>query len=427
MQVPAVLAAILGATVLTITSCSPTTEEPSTSTSVAPPASSSSSAVAQPDSPEAEPTGPSVLTPVTGYVLAAPIPVPGTDGKDHLAYELQLSNMLSQDVTLTSVAVMAGEETLLSLAGDDLAFWTRVHGNPTPTTTIGAAQSASVWLDVALDRPTDGQPSTIPTNLTHAVGISVKEASLPLIPESMTETIAPTDVQAREPAVISSPLRGSNWLDGDGCCAMSAHRMALNPINGQLWGAERFAIDWVQLDEQNRLFTGPQDQTASYAYFGADIHAVADGPVVAVVDDLPEQVPGTNPSGLQLDQYGGNHIVQDIGNGNYAFYAHLQPGSLQVSPGDQLSTGQVIASLGNSGNSDAPHLHFHVMSTPDPLRSNGLPFVIDNFTLDGRLPSEDALNPVIDGEPAELTPGFAVRDVAGVMPLDLDVTTFGEG
>lgn len=426
MQLRARVPAILGAAALVVVACSPTTEQPSESTPSQPPPVQSTSTAAQPVSPEPEVSGPSVLTPVTGEVLAAPIPVPGTDGKDHLVYELQLGNMLSQDVTLTSVAVLSGDKTLLSLSGDDLAYWTKVHGNPTPTTTLGPAQTGTVWLDVALDRPADGQPADLPTNLTHAVGISVKEPSPPLIPASMTETIAPTEVLASEPVVVSSPLRGPNWLDGDGCCGLSAHRGALNPINGQLWGAERFAIDWVQLNDENKVFTGPQDKLESYAYFGADIHAVADGPVVAVVDNLPEQVPGKNPTGLTLDQYGGNHIVQDIGNGNYAFYAHLQPGSLTVQPGDQLTTGQVIASLGNSGNSDAPHLHFHVMSTPDPLRANGLPFVFDSFTLDGRIVSEDALDPLIGGSPAELVPGFASREVTAVMPLDLDIVTFAD-
>ena len=113
-------------------------------------------------------------------------------------------------------------------------------------------------------------------------------------------------------------------------------------------------------------------KTESYPYFGADIHAVADGPVVGMLEGLPEQIPGKSPTGLRLEEYGGNHIVQDIGNGNYAFYAHLKTGSVKVKVGDQLSTGQVIAALGNTGNSDAPHLHFHVMSTPDPLRSDGL-------------------------------------------------------
>ena len=38
---------------------------------------------------------------------------------------------------------------------------------------------------------------------------------------------------------------------------MTAHRMALNPINGQLWAAERFAIDYLQLSPtEGRVFTG---------------------------------------------------------------------------------------------------------------------------------------------------------------------------
>ena len=165
---------------------------------------------------------------------------------------------------------------------------------------------------------------------------------------------------------------------------MGAHRGAVNALSGGLWAAERFAIDYVQLAADGTMFTGDVTKLESYPYFGADIHAVADGPVVGVLDGLPEQVPAKSPTGLPSNEYGGNHIVQDIGDGNYAFYAHLKTGSLKVKVGDQLTTGQVIASLGNTGNSDAPHLHFHVMSTPDPLRSDGLPFA--DQVLPPRLP-----------------------------------------
>ena len=65
--------------------------------------------------------------------------------------------------------------------------------------------------------------------------------------------------------------------------------------------------------------------------------------VVAVVDGLPEQVPGQNPTGLPLEQYAGNHIVEDMADGNYALYAHLKTGSIKVKVGDQLSSGQMIA------------------------------------------------------------------------------------
>ncbi len=54
-------------------------------------------------------------------------------------------------MTLTSVAVHAGDKTLLTLAGDKLGYWTRVYGTPTPTTKLGPAQGGAVWLDVALD------------------------------------------------------------------------------------------------------------------------------------------------------------------------------------------------------------------------------------------------------------------------------------
>jgi murein DD-endopeptidase MepM/ murein hydrolase activator NlpD len=84
----------------------------------------------------------------------------------------------------------------------------------------------------------------------------------------------------------------------------------------------------------------------------------------------------------------------------------------------------VIALLGNTGNTDAPHLHFHVMSTPDPLRSDGLPFVLSSFTLDGRITSMDAEDEIEAGKPAPMQPGFTPRDESSVSPLVLDVMTY---
>jgi hypothetical protein len=55
-----------------------------------------------------------------------------------------------------------------------------------------------------------------------------------------------------------------------------------------------------------------------------------------------------------------------------AFYAHMRPGSLKVKVGDKVVTGQVLGVLGNSGNTDAPHLHFHVMDGPSPLLSRAV-------------------------------------------------------
>jgi hypothetical protein len=359
-------------------------------------------------------------------VLAPPIPVPATDGKVHLAYELQLTNALGQDLTVASVTVKAGDKTLLSLAGDQLAYWMRTLGGTEPTTKVGPGQSAFVWLDVVIDGATDSTPA-VPQELSHTVVTNLTKPVPPLLPATMTEHVAPVTVSTHEPPVISPPLDGPRWVDANSCCDMTAHRMALNPLNGKLWAAERFAIDYLQMSPDGTVYRGDGSKPESYPYFGADIHAVADGPVVTAVDGLPEQVAGQTPTGLTLEQYGGNHIIQDIGDGNYAFYAHLKTGTVKVKPGDRLTTGQVIANLGNTGNTDAPHLHFHVMSAPDPLMANGLPFIFKSFKLDGRLASEDGVGDLLTGKPAPAQQGLTARDEENVSPLVLDVMTYAAG
>src|SRR6185436_14376486 len=363
------IVAVLFAVALTVASCSSATDGQQ-GTAQSPSATTSST------SPEV----PVAFTPVLAKVVAAPAPVPATDGKTHLAYELALANTLNQEVTLTSVAV----------------------------------------LDVALDTS-----APLPTDLVHTVSFTVPKPTPPMINAVMDEKVAPVVVLSRKPVVVAPPLDGPGWLNGGGCCDMSAHRNAVNPLSGGLWAAERYAIDYLQLQPDGVLFTGDPTKLESYSYFGTDIHAVAEGLVVAVLDGLPEQIPGKTPTGLPLEQYGGNHIVQDIGDGNYAFYAHLKTGGLKVKVGDRLTTGQVIAVLGNTGNSDAPHLHFHVMSTPDPLRSDGLPFVFKSFRLDSRIASTvDLQKEVTAGKPAPMQPGFTARDETDVMPLDDDVMTY---
>ena len=271
---------------------------------------------------------------------------------------------------------------------------------------------------------------TCPQPSRHTVAFSAPQAVEPIFGQEFTETaIAPITVDATEPIVIGPPLEGSGWLDGSSCCTVTAHRAAINPINGTLHAPERFAIDYVQLDANGNYFDGPIDELSSYHYFGANILAVGDGPIVSMRWDLQEQVPGSDPdpATLPVADYGGNHIVQDLGNGHYAFYAHLQPGNeIGVEVGQQLKKGEVIALLGNTGNTDSPHLHFHIMDSPLPLASNGLPFLIDSFELEGRLQSEaDLLARIKDGGPYLLdTTNSGAR--TNQSPLYLDVMGYPE-
>jgi len=119
----------------------------------------------------------------------------------------------------------------------------------------------------------------------------------------------------------------------------------------------------------------------------------------------------------------GNHIVLDLGNGKYGFYAHLQKGSLLVKKGDHVKRGQALALLGNTGNTSAPHLHFHLMDGSSVLGSSGLPYVIDSFSVVGQLSAERFDKTELEGEWSKYL--FATPSVRKMeFPVDLTVVDF---
>jgi murein DD-endopeptidase MepM/ murein hydrolase activator NlpD len=68
--------------------------------------------------------------------------------------------------------------------------------------------------------------------------------------------------------------------------------------------------------------------------------------------------------------------------GSYALYAHLAPGSVAVTRGQQVRAGEVIGRVGHTGNSTAPHLHFHLMDSTDPLQANGIPCAFAEYLVE---------------------------------------------
>jgi murein DD-endopeptidase MepM/ murein hydrolase activator NlpD len=147
---------------------------------------------------------------------------------------------------------------------------------------------------------------------------------------------------------------------------------------------------------------------------------VARGVVVRTQDGFVDNVPVGSLPPITLDNIGGNYIVVDIGRGHFAYYAHLQPGSLRVHVGDRVRAGQVLGLVGNSGNTDFPYLHFHVMNSPSPLPSDGLPYEFRSFTSPGSIANGDEL---LAGEPAKFDPTLAGPHSRQI-PMDLQVVTF---
>jgi len=321
------------------------------------------------------------LPPFLELRVPKPPTVATAENGSFLAYELHVTNFAPQQMTLkkVEVATASGERRVLLSIGDSVLA--RAVTRPGVSLAgaerlkLGGGARAVVFLWVPVDARS--APTALQHRLTleQGTGDSVRTAELdgPVMPV------------ASESVLIGPPLRGGVWLTGNGPAEASGHRRALIPVGGVPAIAQRFAIDYVRVGDDNKTFTGDQLRNESYRAEGNDALAVANGTVVAVKDGIPENVPGVNSRAvpITLETVGGNHVIIDIGGGRYAFYAHLKPGSPRVKVGDRVTRGQVIGLVGNSGNSTEPHLHFHISDGNSPLGSEGIPYRYESFEIVG--------------------------------------------
>lgn len=209
---------------------------------------------------------------------------------------------------------------------------------------------------------------------------------------------------SESPLVIASPVKDRNLVIANQS-TMGYHFNATSFFDGEVYTFERYAFDLVRFDDALGNFYRGNDPTLNESYFchGLPLLAVADGVVVKTGDGLPENrgnAYDVAASISTLEGLLGNYVVLDIGGGNHATYAHCLPGSVSVRAGDRVREGQQIARLGNSGNSGAPHLHFQVSDGPDPIRSHGVPIVLDRYTIVGQVRDIFADQPTAKRVPA---------------------------
>ena len=122
---------------------------------------------------------------------------------------------------------------------------------------------------------------------------------------------------------------------------------------------QRDAIDFVRLVD-GKTYRGDRSRLENFFSFGQPLVAVADGRVTEAVDAHPDLPVGGNT----WHDMAGNHVIIDIGDGHYVLYGHMKLGSVRVRVGDQVRRGQLIGQVGDSGNSDEPHLHIQVQNKP---------------------------------------------------------------
>lgn len=199
----------------------------------------------------------------------------------------------------------------------------------------------------------------------------------------VAQVVAARTPPAAEVVDIRSPLGPGRYLVGHGgsTALLNHHIGTLDPSAERFadWRGQSFAYDVVGINRFGTHADGwrPRDPSR-YEIFGAPLYAPCDGVVLQSENGMPDL---TVPE-MDQDRPLGNHVLLQCGGDVVLVMAHLQQGSVQAGTGDRVAAGDLLARVGNSGNSSEPHLHIHAQrpgTSASPI--SGEPLLL---TIDGR-------------------------------------------
>lgn len=307
-------------------------------------------------------------------------------GRSFLIYELKLENLSGSPMILRSMEVMDLDQpaarTIATFDAVQLNALLRPagqyqnHPHEDANRKLNEGRSAIAFMCLSFD-----DKAAVPRQLRHRVHLEGASTDGPLVV-----------VQHNALPVLGPLLEGSNWHPRNGPSLDSHHHMGYLVEGGLEQNGRRFAIDWRK-SKDGQPFVGDQRDLKSHLSYGERLFAVADGTVVTAPSHYPDNIP-ISEAGFETavpmttyESIFGNGVVIKLADGQYAQYAHMLPGSVQVQAGDRVHRGQFIGRVGNSGDSRSPHVHFQLATTPDVLASEGLPFVFEQFRMS--VPGQD--------------------------------------
>lgn len=335
-----------------------------------------------------------------GVVLSSPIaPTPvRTAVANVLGYELHVLNAGTSELQIDSLEVLdvtngAAERRLQHDTRTELATHaTRVGERGTKPKVLSPGVRTVVFYWIRLDTL-----APLPRAIAHRVALHSREGCA----FSLQGDTLPVNGQTQR--VIAAPVAPGDWWMGLGPSNDAEHRRALVRVGTDTMPhlAQRFAIDWVMIGPDNEYMRGGGKRNEDYYGYRKPVLAATPGRVVFTNDGVPDNEPGENSRAVPMTATTviGNMVVVELEPHVFATYAHLVPASLRVRQGQRVQTGDTLGLIGNSGNSDAPHLHFHITTAPDSsmaaLRGEGIPFLLDRFSVIGHDPEREAVKAIM--------------------------------
>lgn len=214
-----------------------------------------------------------------------------------------------------------------------------VASKATPVTTDALQALDAGFADAAKEDPSSDalvadQADHRRAELERASRVKVREALPEDAPAGPSAEAKPAPKPEPKPAPEPEPVAVAEPPRPEVVMPVAAGDFRLTSQYGARWGGQHLGVD----------FAAPLD---------TPIHAVADGEVTYV---------GAGKEGRSSMIISIRHNVD--GKVFESWYVHMFPDDLYVSVGQKVKAGDVIAGVGNNGNSTGPHLHFEIHTGP---------------------------------------------------------------
>lgn len=304
------------------------------------------------------------------FEVTAPVApvVASIGGKDQLSYELHLTNFADHPLRITAIVLVdGGGVPITRLEGDALikALSLVPNDSEADPRQVDRGRRALAYINYSL---VGAKPAAVSHRIAYEIvadgSVIADELALPAM-----------RVDPRPIPSLGPPVRGGPWVAVYDPAMPRGHRRVVYATQGQIRIPGRFAVDFIRLDDDGRMAKGDAKRADQFYGYGAEVLAVADGVVVAARDDFAQEMVLASMRAVSIGDATGNYVALDIGDGQFAFYEHLQPG-LNVRVGEKVKRGQVLGKLGLTGQGSEPHLHFHVADAKSPLDAEGRPFAL---------------------------------------------------
>lgn len=173
------------------------------------------------------------------------------------------------------------------------------------------------------------------------------------------------------------PFKGTYYVEYGGIKEKDSH--SWNLIN------QRYAYDF-EIRKNNLPYHDDYKVCSNFYCYNDELIAPLDGIVIDIQNLYNDtRVLENRPVINDCPDPRGNYILIKHNNNEYSLIAHILKDSFKVKIGDFVKTGDILAKVGNSGNTEGPHIHFQVQDGINFYTSKSIPISFKNIKINSKL------------------------------------------